>query len=55
MWDDARGSGPGIRIAGHDSGDLAATIQQVEVIDPIFLSRQYPDEMPAARDVLKDK
>lgn len=54
-WEETKTAGPGKRVAGYVSGSKMATVQQVEVMDPISLSRQYPTEMPAARDVLDDE
>jgi hypothetical protein len=51
-WRETRGTEPGITVAGHCEGDIVASITQVEVMDPISLSKQYPDNMPSARDVL---
>ena len=34
---------------------IRATVEQVEVMDPISLSRRYPTEMPGARHVLNDE
>jgi hypothetical protein len=51
-WRDSVGSRPGITVAGHYEGDIVASITQVEVMDPIDLSRQYPKDMPGARHVL---
>lgn len=49
-WRENRGSGPGIRVGAHDeSGVEVASIHQVEIMDPIELSRQHPLRMPAAR------
>jgi hypothetical protein len=50
-WRDS-GSQSGVRVSGHFEGNVAATIQQVEVMDPIDLSRRYPKDMPGARHVL---
>lgn len=46
---------PGKGVTGYVSGSKVASIQQVEVMDPVSLSRQYPTGMPAARDVLDDE
>lgn len=54
-WEETRGVGPGERVAGYVSDSRAATIQQVQLMDPISLSRQYPTEMPAAPDSLDDE
>lgn len=54
-WEETEGVGPGERVSGYVSGSEAAAIQQVEVMDPISLSRQYPTEMPAVRDALDEK
>lgn len=54
-WEETADAGPGERVAGSIAGSKAATIQQVEVMDPISLSQQYPIEMPAAREVLDDE
>jgi hypothetical protein len=54
-WRESGSSRPGVRVAGHFEGDIAGTIQQVEVMDPISLSRRYPTEMPGARHVLNDE
>ena len=54
-WKETRAAGPGKRVAGSVAGLKRASIQQVELMDPISLSRQYPTEMPAARDVLDDE
>jgi len=54
-WAESKTAGPGERVAGFVAGSEVATIQQVEVMDPISLSRQYPTEMPAAPDVLDDE
>lgn len=48
----AGGTGPGITVAGHCEGDIVASLTQVEVMDPIALAKQYPADMPSARDVL---
>jgi hypothetical protein len=53
-WDETRGSGPGKRLEGYAAGTHCATIQQVELMDPVELSRQYPLEMPAAPDCERD-
>lgn len=54
IWSESGGSKPGRRVTGHYEGGVVAIIEQIEVMDPISLSRQYPNEMPAARHVLND-
>lgn len=54
-WCDSGGSKPGERVTGHCEERVVATVEQVEVMDPISLSRQYPNEMPGARHVLNDE
>jgi hypothetical protein len=54
-WEETEAAGPGKGVTGYVSGSKVASIQQVEVMDPVSLSRQYPTEMPAARDVLDDE
>ena len=54
-WEETGGVGPGELVAGWISGSKVATVQQVEMMDPISLSRQYPTEMPAAPDILDDE
>jgi hypothetical protein len=54
-WEETRGVGPGERIAGYVSDSKAATVQQVELMDPISLSRQYSTEMPAVPDSFGDE
>lgn len=49
-WDETGGSGPGTRLEGYCAGAKVAKIQQVELMDPIELSKQYPLEMPVAPD-----
>jgi hypothetical protein len=51
-WCESEGARPGDRAAGEIEGDVVATIQQVEVMDPVSLSKQYPQDMPGARHVL---
>jgi len=51
-WRENGGTEPGINVAGHYKGDVAASLTQVEVMDPISLSKQYPSDMPGAWDVL---
>lgn len=54
-WSKSEVSTPGKRVTGHYEEHVVATVEQIEIMDPISLSRQYPNEMPRARHVLNDE
>lgn len=51
-YDRDDGDGDGDRVAAHSDGDIVATVQRSEVMDPVRLANRYPRDLPIGRDIL---